>query len=217
MALDLDAPALVVGEVEVQDVELVRGEQVDRAQHAVLGQEVAGDIEEVAAPGEAGAVLDLRVRDLDAGRRYGHGRGAGDGGHRGGERCAAQGLGPGELAERLDAVVDPGGPAPGDADAFGADGQDVRLGGRARVDAQAYDGAVPGFREVEPERHPEVAPQGAGGGGGPRPRVEPGGGVEAEGAVGRGADVAGGGEEGGEYVGRGVGQGVRVVQSSHEV
>jgi hypothetical protein len=40
VTLDLDAPALVVGEVEVEDVELVGGEQVEVAQHAFFGHEV---------------------------------------------------------------------------------------------------------------------------------------------------------------------------------
>ena len=48
VALDLDPPALVVGEVQVQDVELVRGQQVDEAQHVVLGHEVPGDVEHAA-------------------------------------------------------------------------------------------------------------------------------------------------------------------------
>lgn len=42
VALDLDAPALVVGEVEVEDVELVGGEEVEVAQDTGLGHEVAG-------------------------------------------------------------------------------------------------------------------------------------------------------------------------------
>jgi hypothetical protein len=40
VALDLDAPALVVGEVEVEDVEFVGGEEVEVAQDVVLGHEV---------------------------------------------------------------------------------------------------------------------------------------------------------------------------------
>lgn len=96
VARDLDPPALVVGEVEVQDVELVGGEQIEVAQHPVLGQEVPCDIEQHAAPGETGSVLDGLLRQ--------------DGRAPGCERRAAEGVRAEELTQRL---VLPRRPRPG--------------------------------------------------------------------------------------------------------
>ena len=53
--LDLDAPALVLGEVPVEDVELVQRHQVQVLEQELLGHEVAAHVEVAAAPGEARA------------------------------------------------------------------------------------------------------------------------------------------------------------------
>ena len=66
--VDLDAPALVVGEVQVQHVELVEREQVDVLLHLVDGEEVARDVEHRAAPGEARMIGDAARRDRPRGR-----------------------------------------------------------------------------------------------------------------------------------------------------
>ncbi|GFM97426.1 hypothetical protein Sfulv_22370 [Streptomyces fulvorobeus] len=105
------------------------GEEVQVAQDVVLGQEVPGDVEHEAAPGEAGAVLDLR--DGKGGRAAGADWGA------------AEGFGPQELAEGLRAPEDARGAASGDLDAqAGAGAQPVALGFQRGVQAQP-DG-VPG-------------------------------------------------------------------------
>ena len=51
--LDLDPPALVVGEVEVQAVEAEAGDDVDEALHVLDAEEVPRDVEHHAAPLEA--------------------------------------------------------------------------------------------------------------------------------------------------------------------
>lgn len=53
--LDLDPPALIVRQMEVEDVQFVRGHQIQIAQDAFLGHEVPGDVEHEAPPAEAGA------------------------------------------------------------------------------------------------------------------------------------------------------------------
>ena len=53
--VDLQPPALVVGQVQVQDVELVERGEVDEAQDVVDAEEVARDVEHDAAPGVARA------------------------------------------------------------------------------------------------------------------------------------------------------------------
>lgn len=128
VALDLDAPALVVGEVQVEDVQLVGGQQVQVAQDVVLGQEVPGDVEHHAAPAEAGLVLDDDGRDLPGAAR--------------GEGCAPEGVGAEELTEGLRAPEDAGRGAAGDTDGVRLDGQAVALGGERGVEVQ-HD-ALPG-------------------------------------------------------------------------
>lgn len=58
VVLHRQAPALVVGEVEVEDVELVQRHHLQVARQAVQGQEVAGDVNVRAAPGMGRSVLD---------------------------------------------------------------------------------------------------------------------------------------------------------------
>ena len=58
---NFDAPALVVGEVPVESVEFVEGEGVDVAEDVLFGEEVAGAVEEDAAPRVAGGVFDVEA------------------------------------------------------------------------------------------------------------------------------------------------------------
>ena len=70
-ARDLDAPPLVIREMHVEDVELVAGHQVERAQHRGLGMEVARDVEHEAAVAEARRVHDAECRQYEpAARRW---------------------------------------------------------------------------------------------------------------------------------------------------
>ena len=55
---DLDAPALVFGEVPVEIVHFMQGDEVDIAFDEFDGEEVAAAVEVEAAPGEAGVVVD---------------------------------------------------------------------------------------------------------------------------------------------------------------
>src|SRR5207245_11409293 len=45
VALDLDAPALILGEMPVEDIELVQRQQIDVLQYGRLRHEVTADIE----------------------------------------------------------------------------------------------------------------------------------------------------------------------------
>jgi hypothetical protein len=60
---DREPPALVVGQVQVEAVQLVERHQVDQALHLVDAEEVACDVEHHPAPGEARAVVDRSQRD----------------------------------------------------------------------------------------------------------------------------------------------------------
>ena len=60
---DRDPPALVVGQVQVQAVELVERDQVDEPLDVAYRPEVPGDVEHRAAPGEARSVADPSRRD----------------------------------------------------------------------------------------------------------------------------------------------------------
>src|SRR5690606_31629651 len=65
---DLHAPALVVGQVPVQDVELVQGHRVDDLLDLVHAPEVARGVHHEAAPGKARRILDAHRRKPGAGR-----------------------------------------------------------------------------------------------------------------------------------------------------
>ncbi len=58
--VDLDAPALVVGEMQVQAIELVVRNQVDVAFHILHAEEVTGHVEHRAAPREARDITDRK-------------------------------------------------------------------------------------------------------------------------------------------------------------
>src|SRR2546430_12279468 len=61
--LDLDAPTLVLGEVPMEDVELVQREEVKMLEHELLRHEVTTDVEVTPAPAEARTIFDLDARD----------------------------------------------------------------------------------------------------------------------------------------------------------
>src|SRR5437667_842674 len=61
--LDLDAPALVLGEVPVEDVDLVQRKEIEMLEHELLRHEVATDIQVTSAPAESRTILDLDARD----------------------------------------------------------------------------------------------------------------------------------------------------------
>src|SRR5437773_5690115 len=107
-ARNLDPPALVVREMEMEDIELVAGDEVERAQHGGLRMEVAGDVEHESAVAEARSVH--------------HASGRQD------ETCAGSGRGQ-EAAERLETVKDTGGRDAHDANTLdGIHDERVRLG-----------------------------------------------------------------------------------------
>ena len=68
----LDAEALIVGEMPVEDVELDGGHGVEIAADHIEGEEVAGGIEQEAAPGETRVVVDDDGGRSPAGRRFRH-------------------------------------------------------------------------------------------------------------------------------------------------
>ncbi len=114
---DLDAPALVVGEVELDVVEFVAGGEVDEFLEEIERHEVAGDIEEEAAVGEAGLVDDLEAGEGP--RRVGCGRGVGGRGRTDGVD---------DLAEGDAGVEEAGGGSGPEEDAVGVDGEEIAFG-----------------------------------------------------------------------------------------
>ena len=59
---DLDAPPLIVREMQVQSIQLVQREQIDVPLHGLDAEEMARDIEHRAAPREARHVRDASAR-----------------------------------------------------------------------------------------------------------------------------------------------------------
>lgn len=148
VALDLDAPALVVGEVEVEDVQFVGGQQIEHAQHAVLGHEMPRHVEHQTTPAEARAVLDLGEPDLRGGGAFPRARRA--------DGRAAERLGAEELAEGLRSPEHSGRAAPGEPYALGGrHGQPVALGLQRGIDAQLNGVRGPVRRGAGGEWHTE--------------------------------------------------------------
>src|SRR5260370_16904476 len=67
---DGDPPALVVGQVPLQPVELMEREEVDELLHELLRHEVTRDVQVHAAPAEARVVLDRDSRNRPRRRPY---------------------------------------------------------------------------------------------------------------------------------------------------
>ena len=61
--LDLDAPALILGQMPVEGIDLMGADDVDIGLHLVGGEEVAAAVEVGAAVGEARSVLDAQGRN----------------------------------------------------------------------------------------------------------------------------------------------------------
>src|SRR5439155_19054457 len=108
-ARDLDPPALVVREMEMEDIELVAGDEVERAQHDGLRMEVPRDVEHEPAVIEAGSVH--------------HANGRQD------QTCAGSRRGQ-EAAQRLETEKDAGGRGAHDVNTLdGIHDERVRVGG----------------------------------------------------------------------------------------
>ena len=108
--LDLEPPALVLGKVPVEDVELVEGQEVDVLLHELLRHEVARDIEMAASPSEPRTIFDGDGRDLPANT---------------GDRRFPQDFRWQELPQRLHGVEQPGLPRCASDDAGGLHVQQV--------------------------------------------------------------------------------------------
>jgi hypothetical protein len=103
---------LVVGEVQVQDVQLVDGQLVDEPQHPVLRREVPRDVQQDAPPAEARIVHHLAAGDARRDVRQAGG---------------PEGSRASQLPQGLLRVEDPGGIGCRDGDASRGDGQAVTL------------------------------------------------------------------------------------------
>ena len=66
VALNFNAPTLIVGEMPVKAVDVVQGEQVDEAFHTVDRHEVARHVEFHAAVAEARCIVHMRGRNADS-------------------------------------------------------------------------------------------------------------------------------------------------------
>ena len=112
--LDLDAPALIVGEMQVQAIDLVHRDQVDVPLHVVRTEEVARHVEHRAAPREPRTIDDPSRGHGDRAALARRRRGMLDDDRQ-------------ELPQRLHAVEEPGGAVRSDVDAFGGDRELVAL------------------------------------------------------------------------------------------
>ncbi len=65
IALDLDTPTLIIGEMPMQHVELVQGHRIEHMLDRVHIMEMPGHIQVLAAPAETRPVADRHRRDLD--------------------------------------------------------------------------------------------------------------------------------------------------------
>lgn len=65
--LDFDSPALVIGEMEVEGIDLEQGEVVYELEDFCFGGEMPGDVEHDSAPLESGLVGDGEAWDLPEG------------------------------------------------------------------------------------------------------------------------------------------------------
>src|SRR5207249_3970914 len=127
--LDLDAPALVLGERPVEHIELVKREKIEVLEDELLRHEVPPHVEMAPAPSEARPILDLK-------RRYRPGRS--------GNRGAPVNVGREELAQCLRAVAYPGRFGSADRDLVSGDGEAIALF------AETPEGGVEGERDARP-------------------------------------------------------------------
>ncbi|GAA2778456.1 hypothetical protein GCM10019017_24360 [Streptomyces showdoensis] len=179
---DRHPPALVVGEVEVEHVELVQRQQVDVAAQVVGGLEVAGHVEHGAAPGVAGDVGDLHAGQFPAHGTPGR---------------VGQGLVREELAHRLDSAQESRRPGRSQQHPAAAHRQAVPLvpeAAEAGVERQD-EGAVVGVIQTQSGRGSQGGPQERGRGLGSGGDAQACGVVEPEAAGTRG-HLAGTGDQG---------------------
>lgn len=116
VAAHLEPPPLVVGEVQVQDVELVQRQQVDVRPQKGDRTPPASHVDHHAAPGVPGHVAN---------------------------GAALHAAGPAQLAQRLDAPAQPGGSGRGDPGLVRGDGERVSLLPQGRV-VHEVKGDLPG-------------------------------------------------------------------------
>ena len=187
VAADLDPPALVVGQVQVQHVELVHREEVDEPEDLALGLEVPGDVEHGPAPAETGGVGDTHGGQSPSAGGLAHG-------------CVAVGVDGQELAQGLRSVEDTGGVVADDDGALGVHDQPVALlsqtggGVHAQSDPRVL---LVADAQGEPGRGAEFSPQPGQGRAGGLVRGDACVGVEYQALRTVGGDLNGTGEKGG--------------------
>jgi hypothetical protein len=130
-AVDLDAPPLIVAEMQVQRVHLVEGEQVDVLPHLDWREEMSSHVEHRAAPRETRCVRD-RSRRYAPPIRHAAKRVLG---------LDARGQ---ELAERLDAVKESRRVRGDEPDGIRCDAELVSLGAESGCAAKPQDDVAPG-------------------------------------------------------------------------
>ncbi len=138
---DGEAPTLVVGQVEMQAVELVEREEVDQALELADAEEVARDVEHHPSPGEPRPVVDGDDGDLPRARSSPR-------------RLDRIGQ---ELPQRLDAADEPGRRARGERHECRRDRQPVSLLPEGAVTgAEGDDDVAAGGRAGRAHRQPEA-------------------------------------------------------------
>ncbi len=121
VTIDRQAPALVVGEVQMEDVALVEREELDELQQEGLRHEVPAHVQVRPAPDEAWAVFDdERIEHDGCGNRCAT--------QPGGRRRASEHRVGKELAKRLEAIEDSCRSVPGDSHPSVADLEPVATG-----------------------------------------------------------------------------------------
>lgn len=184
--VDLDAPSLVVGQVQVQVVDFVLAEQVDISGDLVDGVEVPGEVEHGAAVGEARVVDDASARDGPAGALP----------------FGRLDLGGEQLAQRLGAGEETGGRVGADGHPVAGDVELVALLADAGVGAAEEQGDLGQGCGADGQHGQRVAGGGAQGVGELAADPPGGGGAgcgadDGEGAQGEGGPVVGAGLDGG--------------------
>ena len=89
MPLDLHTPPFVIGQMKVEHIHLVEGQQVDVTPEILRGQKSSGAVKHQAAPAEPRLVLDPHCRDRPCSAR---------------DRLAALDFRRQQLTDRLDSV-----------------------------------------------------------------------------------------------------------------
>ena len=139
---DLQTPSLIIGEVELQAVELVVRHDVHEAFDVFRRQKVTGRIEEQAPPGESWLVPDLHATHVPEGSRALRGR------------VVVECFGGQKLAQCHPAIKQACGSAGRDGDAVAGDGEAVTLSTDQRICRGDDHGNIPfpgrGFDHGQP-------------------------------------------------------------------